>query len=71
MSCRGRIENGTVVPEDQFPWPDGTRVVVEVAQPEGEPSIADRLRSVIGKVKDLPPDMAKNHDHYLYGTPKK
>jgi hypothetical protein len=71
MPSRGHIQNGTVVPDDEFPWPDGTRVVVDVAEPEAERSIADRLRSVIGKAKDLPPDMAENHDHYLYGTPKK
>jgi hypothetical protein len=23
-----------------------------------------------GSVEGLPPDMARNHDHYLYGTPK-
>jgi hypothetical protein len=71
MPCRGRIENGTIVPEDPIPWPDGTRVVVDVAELEADRSLADVLRPVIGKVSDLPPDMAKNHDHYLYGTPKK
>lgn len=28
MSSRGHIQNGTVVPDDEFPWPDGTAVVV-------------------------------------------
>lgn len=71
MPSRGHIQNGTVVPGDEFPWPDEPRVVVDVAEPEAERSIADRLHSVIGKAKDLPSDMAKNHDHYLYGMPKK
>jgi hypothetical protein len=34
-------------------------------------SIADRLRAVIGAVDGLPPDFAKNHDHYIHGTPKR
>lgn len=71
MSSRGHIQNGVVVPVDVLPWPEGTEVVIDVAKPEGERSVADRLRSVIGKAKDLPPDMAKNHDHYIHGTPKK
>jgi hypothetical protein len=71
MPCHGRIENGKVAPDDPFPWPDGTRVVVDVAEPEGKRSLADVLRPVIGKAFDLPPDMAENHDHYIHGTPKK
>ena len=35
------------------------------------PSLYESLRDVIGIIKDGPPDWAENHDHYLYGTPKK
>jgi hypothetical protein len=35
------------------------------------PSVWEKLRSVSGKAKDLPPDMAANHDHYLHGLPKR
>jgi hypothetical protein len=34
-------------------------------------SLFERLRSVVGKAKGLPPDAASNHDHYLYGLPRK
>ena len=34
-------------------------------------SIADRYREIIGVVKDGPTDLADNHDHYLYGLPKR
>ena len=34
-----------------------------------EPSPA--ITNVIGIVHGYPPDLAKNHDHYLYGMPKK
>lgn len=30
-----------------------------------------KLLSVAGICKDGPPDLADNHDHYLYGFPKK
>jgi hypothetical protein len=39
--------------------------------PEGEESLAEMLLSLAGTVKGLPEDMALNHDHYLYGLPKK
>ena len=35
------------------------------------PTLLERLRSVVGKAKGLPPDAAVNHDHYLYGLPRK
>ena len=31
----------------------------------------NHYKNVIGAVADLPPDAALNHDHYLYGLPKK
>jgi hypothetical protein len=56
--------------------PGPVRVTVESAAGEARPAepgatLAERFRNVIGCVSDLPNDMALNHDHYLYGTPKK
>jgi hypothetical protein len=31
----------------------------------------DRLRQFVGKANELPPDASINHDHYLYGMPKR
>lgn len=50
---------------DQFQASAGRRTRVS----EGE-SIWTVLKSLIGTV-DAPPDWAAEHDHYLYGTPKK
>jgi hypothetical protein len=33
-------------------------------------TLADIFAAVIGKAEGLPQDMAEQHDHYLYGTPK-
>jgi hypothetical protein len=42
-----------------------------ISPTEGEiPTLADRLKDFIG-ILELPEDAARNHDHYLYGTPKK
>ena len=33
-------------------------------------SLGDFVLRVAGTAEGLPPDLAENHDHYLYGTPK-
>ena len=54
--------------------PDGTRVMVEsVDIPEvihGH-SLARGLENFIGIADDLPPDLARNLDHYVHGQLKK
>ena len=37
----------------------------------GKESLGDFLLRVAGTAAGLPPDLAENHDHYLYGTPKR
>ena len=37
----------------------------------GKESLGDFVRRVAGTAEGLPPDLAENHDHYLYGTPKR
>ena len=71
MTYRGHVKNGMVVLDDPVKLPDGAEVRVEVLEPKAEPTLADELRSVIGSVKGLPSDLARNHDHYLHGRPKK
>lgn len=85
MTIRGKIKNGKVVLETPSAFPEGADVEVrpakarkapvkkpKTAKPKPKPrSLADRLRNVIGKAKNLPADMATNHDHYLYGVPRK
>ena len=34
-------------------------------------SFRERYAAIIGKAKGLPEDAAENHDHYLYGLPRK
>jgi hypothetical protein len=33
--------------------------------------VLQKLRSLAGKGRNLPADLAANHDHYLHGTPKR
>jgi hypothetical protein len=72
MTLEGRVLNGTIVLQPPASLPEGARVRIEVLATEApEPSLAERLSNVIGKAKGLPPDASAQHDHYLYGVPKR
>jgi len=77
MTYRGHIENGAVVFDEPTELPEGAPVKIHVfqmpsdSQEEAMPSLAETLAPFIGKAVGLPEDAAENHDHYLYGTPKK
>jgi hypothetical protein len=73
MTYRGKIKNGAVVLDQPVPLPDGVEVEIVPAS-NGQalpPTWAEVFRDITGKAEGLPPDMARNHDHYLHGAPKK
>ena len=70
MTLEGTVRNGVVVFDQTQELAEGTRVQVVVADEAEEPSFAGLL-DLAGTVDDLPPDMARNHNHYLHGHPKK
>jgi hypothetical protein len=76
MELTGRVVNGLVVLDQPGKLKDGTEVRVRPVdrEPErkgGEGSLSEMLLSFAGTIEGLPEDMARNHDHYLYGVPKK
>jgi len=78
MVYRGHVVNGAVKLEEPVDLPEGAEVKVELVQtacePSGDaevPTLHERLRSLVGAAKGLPPDMSVNVDHYLYGSPKR
>ena len=67
MVLDGKVVNGQVVLDSaQTRLPEGAKVRVEVV---AEPTLTFLLKFA-GKAKDLPADMAENHDHYLHGRPR-
>jgi hypothetical protein len=70
MSFQGTVQNGVVVFDVQQQLADGTRVEV-IVQLAKTPTLRERLAKLAGTVDDLPADMARNHDHYIHGAPKK
>jgi len=77
MTYKGHIENGAVIFDEPVTLPEGAILWIDVEMAETPPaghgtgSLAERLASVIGIIDGLPEDAAINHDHYLYGAPKK
>jgi hypothetical protein len=78
MVYDGHVERGVVVVDDPVILPDGTRVKVEILPATGEdlssesvPTLYDQLAPLVGAAKGLPADLARNHDHYLHGQPRK
>jgi hypothetical protein len=72
MSLEGKIQNGVIVLDDDLPLPDGTRVEVIVRETAKASSpLGEMLLRHAGKAQGLPEDAANQHDHFLYGTPKR
>lgn len=76
MTIMGTVVNGVVLLDSKQQLPEGARVEVvfqETTSPpnESQTTLAQRLMRLAGTVKDLPSDMARNHDHYIHGTPKR
>lgn len=74
MTYKGHIENGVAVLDEPVSLQDGTPVLIEIAtenQTKPNKPLSERLKPIIGKAAGLPEDAAVNHDHYLYGSPKK
>ena len=76
MSYTGKVQNGVVVLPPEAHLPEGMEVRVEPLKKQGRKtratdSLSKTLLQFAGKAKGLPADMARNHDHYLHGLPKK
>lgn len=77
MVYRGHIKDGRVVLDESTSLPEGVEVRVEVVDKRADESaeqgstLGQRLMKLSGIAKGLPADASVNHDHYIYGTPKR
>jgi predicted DNA-binding antitoxin AbrB/MazE fold protein len=67
-------ENGVLKPTQPLPFQEHEHVTITVDTKE--PTLAERIvaraRALPPEVLErLPPDGAAQHDHYIYGTPKR
>ena len=69
---QGHIQNGVVVLDEASDLPEGAKVQVALMPTGAEgATLGERLMKFAGRLEGLPPDMARNHDHYSHGAPKK
>jgi hypothetical protein len=76
MTYRGHVRGGVVVIDAPTSPPEGATVEVRLTTDSTDVSqrgetLADLLGDLAGRAVDLPPDASENHDHYLYGVPKR
>jgi predicted DNA-binding antitoxin AbrB/MazE fold protein len=73
-------EDGVLKPERPLALKDKARVHVTIeakadealpAKDDDDPTGSKAIDALLGIVKDAPPDMAENHDKYLYGKTRK
>ncbi len=68
MSITATVINDTIKLPEGVHLEDHTQVVI---MPKPRERFVDRFSHLIGSVDSGLGDLAENHDHYLYGTPKK
>lgn len=72
MSYTGIIENGVVRLPSEAGWVDGTPVRIEkIEAPQDRNELTRKLRQIAAQLDGLPEDWAREHDHYIHGTPKR
>jgi hypothetical protein len=71
QTISAHFDGKVIVPDEPVQLPVGQPLVVrlELAKPREEP-FADFL-NFAADLPDAPSDLAAQHDHYLYGTPKR
>ena len=74
MTFHGTFKNGVVVPDEKVVLPEGQRVRMDVEpleSPDTESSVWQELLKLSGRINSGHSDASVNHDHYLYGAPKR
>jgi len=75
MNYTGIMKGGVVVLPPGVQLPEGARVAITMEEPPTAPPPAGpvygALAEFIGTFDGLPGDLARNHDHYLHGTPQR
>ena len=71
MSIIATVINDTIKLPAGTHLENGTQVSVLPMREAPATTFAQRYGKFIGIMKNGPTDLAANHDHYLYGTPKR
>ena len=71
MTYRGHIRNGQITLDEPAQFPEGTEVIVALVEKSAtNEDLAQVLLRHAGRGRELPVDLAEQHDHYAHGKPK-
>lgn len=71
QSILAKYDGSVIVPDQPLAIPQGQRLRIEIETIDAdEPRFAELLELGVD-IPDAPSDLASQHDHYLYGTPKR
>jgi hypothetical protein len=65
------FDGKVIVPDEPVQLPVGQRLQICVELAEAPPARFADLLQFAADLPDAPPDLAAQHDHYLYGNPKR
>jgi hypothetical protein len=70
QSISAQFDGRVIVPDEPVQLPVGRPLRVSVEMVEAAPRFAELL-DFASDLPDAPADLSAQHDHYLYGTPKR
>ena len=71
QSIAAHFDGQFIVPDEPVQLPVGQQLRIHVELAETPPSRFGELLRFASDLPDAPPDLSAQHDHYLYGTPKR
>lgn len=70
QSITGHFDGKVIVPDEPLDLPAGQRIEIEIRSVAPQSSRFADLAQFAADLSEAPSDLASQHDHYLYGTPK-
>ena len=73
MTVHAHFDGKVIVPDEPLDLRPNQALIVQIEPIEGEMEVSALAWIAANAVESdaLPPDLAEQHDHYLYGRPKK
>lgn len=73
MTVHAHFDGKVIVPDEPLNLRPNQALIVQIEPIEGETEVSAVAWIAANAVESdaLPPDLAEQHDHYLYGRPKK
>lgn len=65
------FDGKVIVPDEPVELPIGQPLRIRVELTEQPAARFENLLDLAADLPDAPPDLAAQHDHYLYGSPKR